>query len=670
MNSATAGEVLELSGPCPTNVTVTNKHAFTLRGGAGAVLSPNVSGTPIIGATAEEVHFTLEGLTFEDGKAVSGGAVHVASSEEAVALRNDVFLSNKATSTGGAVAIEDEEEPASEATVLEGNTFGAPGEGNATEAGGYSGGGARLRVGGPVQVIRNSFIDNEVANQFGGGGGLDFENYGGAVGPIRVSNNTFTGNRVTDAGGGAFIGAGAAQAVTLEGNLFSANRVAGKEAFDAREGGGLVLAVTYKGGGAFHAVQAHNTFAGNVVEATEKAGEIIAAGGGGEWVLGVSVQSTADVFRENRVTVGEGLPPEGGGLGVLGSSKKETTPAPASFTGSDDLFVGNSVAPGGWGGGIYTGFQNAGCSSECEGTTLSLKDSTVYGNEVKAGAGSQGGALWGSPTDSLTLENSIIAGNAPAPQIFGYGTGAAAPSFLYSDVCPEAGGPAVPVGLGDICANPHLEAGGQETLASPTIDVGSNALVPIGLGTDLAGTPRILATRLTCTGLGVAIVDMGAFESQLEGPVLPCIPVKTVITPTPPVIGGASESHRSWREGTLLASISSHHKRPPLGTTFSFTLNEAASIRFAFTQQVGGRKVHGRCVAPSRSNRHRHACKRTVTPGVLSFAAHAGSNKVSFQGRLSHSKKLRPGTYTLVITATNSAGQRSAPRSLTFTIVK
>jgi hypothetical protein len=55
---------------------------------------------------------------------------------------------------------------------------------------------------------------------------------------------------------------------------------------------------------------------------------------------------------------------------------------------------------------------------------------------------------------------------------------------------------------------------------------------------------------------------------------------------------------------------------------------------------------------------------------VLSFAAHSAKNSVSFQGRLSNSKKLRPGTYTVVITATNAAAQRSASKRLTFTVVK
>lgn len=54
----------------------------------------------------------------------------------------------------------------------------------------------------------------------------------------------------------------------------------------------------------------------------------------------------------------------------------------------------------------------------------------------------------------------------------------------------------------------------------------------------------------------------------------------------------------------------------------------------------------------------------------MTFTAHAGANKVAFQGRISPSKKLPPGTYTLIITAANAAGQRSSPESLSFTIVK
>jgi hypothetical protein len=151
-------------------------------------------------------------------------------------------------------------------------------------------------------------------------------------------------------------------------------------------------------------------------------------------------------------------------------------------------------------------------------------------------------------------------------------------------------------------------------------------------------------------------------------PLPPLVPPACSCAVTLLRVTNATQSHRVWREGSKLARISS--KRPPVGTTFSFTLNERATVRFAFTQLVGGRKLGGRCVAQTKANRRKAACRRPVTRGALSFTGHAGTNKVAFQGRISRSKKLPPGTYTLSIVATNAAAQRSNPAQLTFTIVR
>jgi hypothetical protein len=142
-----------------------------------------------------------------------------------------------------------------------------------------------------------------------------------------------------------------------------------------------------------------------------------------------------------------------------------------------------------------------------------------------------------------------------------------------------------------------------------------------------------------------------------------------VVTSVPPTLSAVRQSAKKWREGKALAHIA-RKRRPRVGTTFSFTLNEAARIRFAFTQTASGRKVKGKCVAPTKANRHRPKCTRILTRATLSFAGHKGANKVRFQGRVSRSKKLKLGRYTLVIIATNTAGQKSTPHKLTFTIVK
>jgi Bacterial Ig domain len=138
--------------------------------------------------------------------------------------------------------------------------------------------------------------------------------------------------------------------------------------------------------------------------------------------------------------------------------------------------------------------------------------------------------------------------------------------------------------------------------------------------------------------------------------------------PVRPIVTRLSQSATKWRENNKLAQITKK-KKPPVGTTFGFSLNEPAAVRLDFTHPASGRKVLKKCVPASKKNRKKPKCTRTVIAGTLTFNAHTGANKVRFAGRLSATKKLKPGRYTLTITAT-TAGLRSTPRSLSFTIVK
>jgi len=139
------------------------------------------------------------------------------------------------------------------------------------------------------------------------------------------------------------------------------------------------------------------------------------------------------------------------------------------------------------------------------------------------------------------------------------------------------------------------------------------------------------------------------------------------IAPRAPVLGLLRQSAARWREGKKPARVAASHK-PPVGTTFSFTLNEPSTLDFAFTTPGPGRRVRGRCVAQSRRNAHARHCTRPTLRGSLRLAGHAGTNHVSFQGLLSKHAKLAPGTYTLTLTAA-AEGLKSAGRRLTFTIL-
>lgn len=145
-----------------------------------------------------------------------------------------------------------------------------------------------------------------------------------------------------------------------------------------------------------------------------------------------------------------------------------------------------------------------------------------------------------------------------------------------------------------------------------------------------------------------------------------------------PVVSHLRQSHRRWREGGKLARISvgSRHgrggkgrHRPPVGTSFTFSLNHSAKVGFSFARHLPGRKAGRRCVPQTRRNRRHRACRRIATRGNLAVAGKKGPNRVRFEGRLSRTKRLGPGRYTLTIIASDAAGRRSAPRRLDFTVV-
>jgi hypothetical protein len=107
------------------------------------------------------------------------------------------------------------------------------------------------------------------------------------------------------------------------------------------------------------------------------------------------------------------------------------------------------------------------------------------------------------------------------------------------------------------------------------------------------------------------------------------------------------------------------------GTTLSLRLNQTARLTLILTHRVTGRTFHGKCVAQNRRNRHLPSCKRTVVVGAVAVDGHIGRNRVALTRILLHERKLRPGRYTLIITATNrGTGKQSQPQRLSFRVVR
>ena len=141
------------------------------------------------------------------------------------------------------------------------------------------------------------------------------------------------------------------------------------------------------------------------------------------------------------------------------------------------------------------------------------------------------------------------------------------------------------------------------------------------------------------------------------------VPQATIAT-----LGSLSETHNTFAAAKGSTPLTGQTARShPRGTTFSFTLDQPATVKIAIQTKTKGRLVNGRCKPDSRRLRHKPRCTRTLTTATLTRTGHAGLNRVPFSGRI-RGKALIPGRYQAVFTATDIAGT-SRRRSLKFTIV-
>lgn len=137
---------------------------------------------------------------------------------------------------------------------------------------------------------------------------------------------------------------------------------------------------------------------------------------------------------------------------------------------------------------------------------------------------------------------------------------------------------------------------------------------------------------------------------------------------TAPILSSVSASPKTWHLGKALPSFA--RRKPAVGTTIKFRVNEQSTTTLTFSRLLPGRKVGRRCLAATRSRRHRRRCTRAVTiRPSLSFTTTPALHRLGFQGRLTRRKKLSPGRYQVSITARDAARNLSGAKSLTFTVL-
>ncbi len=501
----------------------------------------------------------------------------------------------------------------------------------------------------------------------GGGAGIEIE--GSAA--VTLSNVNVSGNTVETGGDGGGIEARSGT-LTIDASTIAHN--------DAYNGGGLWVSST--------TVITNSTIAGN------RAGDHAQKGDGGGLQNNGSLTLANDTIAGNECFNGSGC--GGAILGSAASVKNTIIAGNLAGDTSDEVVV----------------------LDNCTGTVTSTGPNLEDGSECKFaahGGFSEANPLLtpladnGGPTETMAL----LAGS-PA---IDHGTNEGCPaSDQRGGARPQPPGGTCDIGaveygsLADLgvsqVASPAPVIAGQTLTYSLTVTNSGPGPDPAA-GTTLAdtlpaGASLISATPTqgSCSGSAPVSCALGVLASGASahvtivvrpGPVgtatnsatagaTPTDPnpannlsqLQTTVVAPAPAISGLSETARTWREGNRLSRISAKRRKrhaAPVGTTFSFTLNVAARVTFKFTRTARGRRVGRRCLAQTRRNKNKRRCSRAVTAGTMTLSAHAGKNRVRFEGRISKHAKLKPGNYTLLVTATAS-GERSPARTLRFTILR
>jgi hypothetical protein len=140
-------------------------------------------------------------------------------------------------------------------------------------------------------------------------------------------------------------------------------------------------------------------------------------------------------------------------------------------------------------------------------------------------------------------------------------------------------------------------------------------------------------------------------------------------------VTGLSLSPSRFRRGGHAATISRagprhRAKRLPTATTISFALSQPATVTLTFQAARPGILVGHRCTAPTRSHRKGRRCTRYLAiPGAVRRAAHAGTDRIRFEGVLDGGARLAPGSYRLTVGAQGSAGVAQAGQHPAFTLL-
>jgi hypothetical protein len=333
----------------------------------------------------------------------------------------------------------------------------------------------------------------------------------------------------------------------------------------------------------------------------------------------------------------------GAGIGLLGGASgggaSDLRTLPRSVT--DSLTSRLIVAGGGGGGGGFSG------PNSCP----SCQDNPYGGPAGGDGAGVEPVAIGGK---GATPSQPGAGGSRDGQDgSLGTGGGGGTPNTGNNGGGGGGGGGAYGGGGGGGC---QCSGGGVEGAGGGG---GSSAFASndtnTSVGADATGRPSVTISFTASSGGGGGGGGGG-------GPLpLPTAAVRATIS-------ALLQTNPVFRVGLTSTPLFGRTSRSfPRGTTFSFRLNEPATVTVRIQRKLPGRLVGRVCKPPSRLLIHRPRCTRLVTKATLRRSARVGLNKIAFSGRI-RGHALPAGVYRAAFTAANTAGT-SALRALNFRIV-
>ena len=320
--------------------------------------------------------------------------------------------------------------------------------------------------------------------------------------------------------------------------------------------------------------------------------------------------------------------------------------------GAEAVFIGGGGGGGG-GGGIYGGGGGGGGAGNVEAKPAR-----------GSGGGGGGGGSSGVPAGATGVSGfSLLATEGGAePQV----------PFTWTRPAPavSTGAPSAITSTGATLAGTVNPNNSQITDCHFAVSNGASlpCIEQIGAGSTPVAASASLGALSPATAYTVTLVAASAQGSSSASPVTFSTQSPGAASGGALTVGGLRLSPTRFRRGRRAAALVA--RKLANATTISFTASAAATATLGFERARPGVLSGHRCVAASHGHATGRRCNRWArVAGGVTLGAHAGADRISFDGVLTGGARLTPGAYRVSLGAHAGTAAARAIQHPTFTLL-